>query len=81
MPDKTTKSSVGKSIALSALPVAVELGGEIVKRVIEAIANDDPATLKKVTDILPVGHKLRSEITLALEMEKLRKKLEGEQKG
>jgi hypothetical protein len=67
-----------KGIAASAVVVAVEVAAEIAKLVIEAIANDDPATLKKVQDILPRGHKLRSEITYAVEMEKLRKKLEAE---
>lgn len=71
---KPTKST-SKSIATAVIPVAIELGAEIAKLVIDAIANNDPATMKKVTDILPRGHKLRSEITYALEMERLRKRL------
>jgi predicted translin family RNA/ssDNA-binding protein len=67
-----------KGIASSAVTVGIELAGEVAKLAIEAIMNDDPKTLKKVTDILPAGHKLRSEITYAVEMERLRKKFAGE---
>jgi len=74
---KTAKDSTSKSIGSDAAVVALEVGAEVAKLVIDAIANDDPAALKKVQDVLPRGHKLRSEITLAVEQEKLRRKLEG----
>ena len=72
------KNAESKGIVATAITVGIELAAELAKIAIEAIVNDDPATLKKVQDILPRGHKLRSEITYAVEMERLRKKLEAE---
>jgi len=77
MPKPSKKNDAAKSIATVAIPIAIELGAEIAKMVIEAIACDDPATLKKVQDILPKNSKLRAEIAYAAEMEKLRKKFEA----
>jgi len=69
------ETTEAKGIEMSAASVAIEVGSEIGKLILQAIASNDVATLKKVSDIFPRGHKLRSEITYALEMEKLRKKL------
>jgi predicted translin family RNA/ssDNA-binding protein len=69
------EATESKGIEMAAATVALDVAGEIAKLVLNAIANNDIATLKKVSDIFPRGHKLRSEITYALEMEKLRKKL------
>ncbi len=57
------KSMVG----LEAASAALSLGAEIVKFILAALAEGDPKKLKKVTDILPTGHPLKSEIALALE--------------
>jgi hypothetical protein len=77
MPKPSKKNDASKSIAAVAIPIAIEVGAEIAKLVIAAIANDDPATLKKVQDILPKNSKLRAELVYAAEMEKLRKKFES----
>jgi predicted translin family RNA/ssDNA-binding protein len=69
------EATEAKGIEMTAATVALEVAGEIGKLILTAIANNDVTTLKKVSDIFPRGHKLRSEITYALEMEKLRKKL------
>lgn len=80
MPAKNKGTGLGESIGAAVVPIALELGAEIVKLVINAFTGGDLATLKKVTDLLPKDHKLRSEVVYAAEMEKLRKKLEDEKK-
>ena len=56
--------------------VGLELLREIGKLILDAIASKDPATLKKVGDVLPKGSPLRSRLALLVE----RKKAEDELK-
>lgn len=57
--------------------VALELGAAITKVALEALRNGDPEAMKKVTDVLPPGHELRSKATLAVEESKTRRAFSG----
>lgn len=59
----------GIMVGLEAASVAAELGAAVLKLILEAFAQGDPKKLKRVTDILPRGHELKSKAALALERE------------
>jgi hypothetical protein len=45
--------------------IGIELIGELAKLIMEAVAANDPSKLRKVTDVLPVGHALHARIVVA----------------
>jgi len=66
---------MAKSIGLEATMVALQLGAAVGQLVIEAIANDDVETLKKVNELFPRGHDLRAMVALAAADERARQQL------
>jgi hypothetical protein len=75
---KSTENSIEQLVSTSTLATVLKVVTEIAKMIFDAIAGGDLETLKKVDDFFPAGHKLRSELTYAAEMEKLRRKLAAE---
>jgi hypothetical protein len=63
------------SIATDLIPIGAELVVEIVKLIMSAVNAEDPATLRKVGDVLPVGHALRSRLALLEAESKAEKEL------
>lgn len=52
------------SIAADMVSIGAELVVEIVKLIMTAVHAEDPATLRKVSDVLPAGSPLRSRVAL-----------------
>jgi hypothetical protein len=63
------KADMKTMVGIEAASVALSIGAEIVKLILAAFAEGDPKKLKRVTDILPRGHELKSQAALVLEME------------
>lgn len=62
-----------KDFSEDAVKVAFGVGSAIFQLVLDAIKNNDPKTLKKVTDVLPSGDPMKTRLALILEEEKLRR--------
>lgn len=63
------------TIGRTAIEAAIETGAAIMRVVLDAIAAHDIETLRRVTDVLPAGHPLRSRLALIAGEERARKEL------